>query len=96
MKKWIALLFMVVLAGTLLPAVLPLDGKKIVLFATPEEEQSEIKKDIKAKDLVLAGWENPFQLFTHMYSRSGYPNIFVLLSDDPYLDHHTPPPDTFC
>lgn len=96
MKKWIALLFIVALAGTFLPAVLPLSNQKVVLFATTEEEHPDAKKDLKVKDIATAPWDEIFQYLTCRHRCSGFPNIFVLLSDDPFLDHHTPPPDACC
>lgn len=96
MKKWIALLFIFALCGTLLPAVLSYEQKKVVLFSTVEEEHQEHVKVVKAKEDIKSFLVDAPYLIPGACIPPVYPNLFILFSDDPCLGNHTPPPDWFC
>jgi hypothetical protein len=96
MKKWISLLFILALCGTLLPAVCSYDQKKLVLFSTVEEEQPEHGKEVKGKSDIKALLFEQSYLVTATSINSSYPRLFILFSDDPCMGNHTPPPDWFC
>jgi hypothetical protein len=96
MKKFIAILFIAALCGTLLPGVLPFEKQQVVLFSTTEEEHQAGSKEVKGK-------EEPKALYTHnllslasLWVRASHPNFFILYEEDPFLDNQTPPPDSFC
>lgn len=96
MKKWIAILFILALGGTLLPGVLSYGQKKVVLFSTVEEEQPHSAKDFKVKEDVKALTAEQVFAVAGSCRHTDYPNLFILFSDDPCLGLLTPPPDVFC
>lgn len=96
MRKWIALLFILALSSTLLPAVLSYEQKKVVLFSTVEEEQPDGGKQIKIKDDTKALLQPELYIPAFYSLYKSYPRLSVLFSDDPVTGMHTPPPDLFC
>ena len=96
MRKWISLFFILAMCGTLLPAVLSYDQKKVVLFSTVEEEQPDLGKEAKAKEVAKTFLADHSYLATNTSSSTAFPNLFILFSDDPCIGKHTPPPDPFC
>jgi hypothetical protein len=96
MKKWIAILFILAMCGTLLPGVLSYDQKKVVLFSTVEEEQPHSVKAFKVKEDAKALSTEQWLLLAGAHLHTDYANLFILFSDDPCLGIQTPPPDWFC
>ncbi len=96
MKKLISILFILVMCGPFLPAVLSYEQKKVVLFSTVEEEQPDGTKKVNGKEETKAVFENHFYLLPSNPVSSSYPNVFLLFSDDPCIGNHTPPPDSVC
>jgi hypothetical protein len=96
MKKLITILFILALGGTLLPGVVSFEKGKVVLFSTVEEEQPESGKVVKGKEEVKALFPDMLYSIACSCSPFAYPHLLILLSDDPCLSDHTPPPDSFC
>ncbi len=96
MKKSIALLFILAMCGTLLPAVLSYEQKKVVLFSTVEEEHPEQAKGVKGKEVTKAFCSDLSYPLAGSCIHTAYPNLFILFSDDPCLVNHAQPPDWFC
>lgn len=96
MKKWISLFFILALSSTLLPAVVSYDQQKVTLFSTVEEEQPDGCKEVKAKDETKALLSHEFCSPESFRIITLYPNLFILLRDNPFTGNHTPPPDSFC
>lgn len=96
MKKFVSILFILIMCGSFLPAVLSYDQKKIVLFSAVEEEQPDGTKELKNSDETKAVSESYFYLLACTNTQSLYPNLLILFADDPCIGNHTPPPDSFC
>jgi hypothetical protein len=94
MKKIIALLFILIMCGPLLPALLPVtEQQQTVLLSLTEEEHSKEKKEKKeAKECFLS----LHSISSFLYLTSSFPHTNEAITEPPYLGYTTPPPNVTC
>jgi hypothetical protein len=91
MKKLISILFILIMCGTLLPAVLPVSKQQQTLLLSMTEE--EHTKEIKEKKEVKAIYSSQHTLSSFTYRTSSFPHITEAIVEPPCLAYNTPPPD---
>ncbi len=94
MKKLVAILFMLILCGTFLPAVLPVSEQQQTLLLSMAEE--EHPKDVKEKKEVKEIYASLHSLSSFIYQTSLFPYITEAITEPHWLGCTTPPPDNAC
>jgi hypothetical protein len=96
MKKIVSILFLLTMCGTLLPAVLFYETKKVPLFIAVANEQPSYAKQVTEKEDGNVLLHEIIQPLTRTHRYAGYPNLFILFANDPCMGNPNPPADWFC